>query len=151
MDAENFENIGNVKAFGNSANDVHYEFFDNKIPTSRSSIIVYYRLKMVDLDESFKYSDIRGLNFTNNLLTGVTMYPNPTSQILNLEINEVSFLDENGELQVFDAIGQLIFAKKVIGSGIETIDMGSMTNGVYHVVFTQGDQIFREKIVKMIK
>ncbi len=149
LDAIHFEKLGDVTAVNNATGDTSYEFYDKKIPSIRTNTIIYYRLKMVDLDGSFEYSDIRGVNFDNDLLTGVTMYPNPTSQFLNLDINEVSFAEENGELQIFDALGKLVLTKKVIGSGIETIDMGRMTNGVYHVVLTQGEQMFREKIVKI--
>jgi hypothetical protein len=104
---------------------------------------------MVDLDGSFKYSDIRGVNFGSDQISGVRMYPNPTTSLLNMDINVSSFAEEKGELQVFDALGKLILSKKVIGNGIETIDMGRMTNGVYHVVLTQGEQVFKEKIVKI--
>lgn len=148
-DADNFEKIGEVKAAGNSQTLLRYEFYDDKIEGLRSKQILYYRLKMVDLDGTIEYSDIRGLNFGTDQLAGVSMYPNPTSQYLNLDINKDYFTEENGELQVFDALGKLILSKKVIGSGIETIDMGRMSNGVYHVVLTQGDQVFKEKIIKI--
>ncbi|MBK6565790.1 MAG: T9SS type A sorting domain-containing protein [Saprospiraceae bacterium] len=148
-DADNFEKIGEVKAAGNSQTLLRYEFYDDKIIGLRSKHILYYRLKMVDLDGTIEYSDIRGLNFGNDQSAGVSMYPNPTSQYLNLDINKDYFTEENGELQVFDALGKLILSKKVIGSGIETIDMGRMTNGVYHVIFMHDDQIFSEKIVKI--
>ncbi|MBK8620355.1 MAG: T9SS type A sorting domain-containing protein [Saprospiraceae bacterium] len=148
LDVENFEFVGSVQAAGNSSVELKYEFIDKKIPSLRSGSNVYYRLKMFDLDGTFEYSDIRGVNFGNDQSVGVSMYPNPTSQFLNLYISKGSS-EEKGELQVFDALGKLILSKKVIGSGIETIDMGRMSNGVYHVVLTQGDQIFKEKIIKI--
>ncbi len=148
MDVVTFENVGRVSAYGNSTISTAYEFFDKKVPSVRTNTIVYYRLKMVDLDGTFEYSDIRGVNFGNDQSVGVSMYPNPTSQFLNLDISKGSS-EEKGELQVFDALGKLILSKKVIGSGIETIDMGRMSNGVYHVVLTQGDQVFKEKIIKI--
>lgn len=147
-DADNFEKIGEVKAAGNSQTLLRYEFYDDKIEGLRSKQILYYRLKMVDLDGTIEYTDIRGLNFGNDQSFGVSMYPNPTSQFLNLDISKGSS-EEKGELQVFDALGKLILSKKVIGTGIETIDMGRMSNGVYHVVLTQGDHVFKEKIIKI--
>ncbi|MBK8546788.1 MAG: T9SS type A sorting domain-containing protein [Saprospiraceae bacterium] len=111
-DADNFEKIGEVKAAGNSQTLLLYEFYDDKIEGLRSKQILYYRLKMVDLDGTIEYSDIRGLNFGNDQSAGVSMYPNPTSQYLNLDINKDYFTEENGELQVFDALGKLILSKK---------------------------------------
>lgn len=149
FDALFFERIGNVDAVGNSTTESVYQLYDRKIPDVRTNTIIYYRLKMVDLDGSFKYSDIRGVNFGGDQISGVRMYPNPTNSFLNLDINVSSFAEEKGDLKVFDALGKLILSKKVIGNGIETIDMGRMTNGVYHVVLTQGEQVFKEKIVKI--
>jgi hypothetical protein len=82
-------------------------------------------------------------------MSGVAMYPNPTSQWVNLDINASEFAEESGNVQIFDSVGKLVFTKKVIGKGIETVDMGSWNNGVYHVILTQGDKMFREKIVKI--
>jgi hypothetical protein len=149
LDVENFEFVGSVQAAGNSSVELKYEFIDKKIPSLRSRSNVYYRLKMFDLDGTFKYSDIRGVNFSNDQMSGVAMYPNPTSQWVNLDINASEFAEESGNVQIFDSVGKLVFTKKVIGKGIETVDMGSWNNGVYHVILTQGDKMFREKIVKI--
>lgn len=149
FDAILFDKMGEVTAIGNSTSESYYEFYDKKIPSIRTNFIVYYRLKMVDLDGTFEYSDIRGVNFSNDQLSGVSMYPNPTSQWVNLDINATEFVEESGKVQIFDSVGKLVFTKRVIGKGIETVDMGSWNNGVYHVILTQGDKMFREKIVKI--
>lgn len=145
-DAENFEKIGDVKAAGNSQSLLQYQFFDQNIPSLRSNTILYYRLRMVDLDGSYEYSDIRGLNF-GNALEGVFMYPNPTNQWLNVDVNGIDFEDGAAELNIFDMDGRLLIAKKVIGSGIEAVDMGQVSAGVYHVVLKKGRDVFNEKVV----
>lgn len=146
MDAENFEKIGEVKAAGNSQSLLLYEFFDHNIPSLRSKTITYFRLKMVDLDGSYEYSDIRGLNFGNDP-KGIFIYPNPTNQWLNVDVSGIEFEDSAAELTVFDTNGKLVISKKIIGFGIEALDMGQVSAGVYHVMVQKGLEIFREKIV----
>jgi hypothetical protein len=55
-DATNFSEIGTVRAQGNSTNIVNYTFDDNHFNGS-----AYYRLKIVDLDGTYEYSDIQFL------------------------------------------------------------------------------------------
>jgi hypothetical protein len=148
-DAENFEKIGEVKAAGNSQNLLKYEFYDHKIEELRTQKIFYYRLKMVDLDGSFEYSDIRGLNFRWDGLNGVQMYPNPTFQLLNVEIANLDYEESGAELRVYDKEGRIVMNKNVIGTGIETLDMSNLTSGMYQVVIIQGKEIFRENIIKV--
>jgi hypothetical protein len=53
-DGETFEPIGRVDAKGGSRSDVNYEFVDHS-PFMKAN---YYRLKQVDLDGQFSFSDI---------------------------------------------------------------------------------------------
>ena len=56
---EDFEYIGKVAAATESTNNLNYNFLDR--PYSPEETYVYYRLKMVDLDGSFEYSDIKAV------------------------------------------------------------------------------------------
>ena len=145
-DAENFEEIGQVNAFGYSSELKHYQFFDDKIPTLRTDAIVYYRLKMVDLDSSFEYSDIRGINFGKSNLDGIQMYPNPAVDILNIDI---AGLDSKASLLILSNDGKVVLQKNIIGNGIETVDMTRFVPGLYQVIIKNQDLIHQDKIVKI--
>ena len=74
IDNNNFEAIGIVRAQGFSNQLVDYRFTDQKPPFDRP---VYYRLRMVDLDGSFKHSRIIRLMLTSYGDFVQQVYPNP--------------------------------------------------------------------------
>ncbi len=69
----------------------------------------YYRLKMVDRDAHSVYSEIRLVN-TKSLLNNFNVYPNPSSDFLNIAFD----LKENSacEIQIFDVFGKQVFSQK---------------------------------------
>lgn len=95
-----FTSIGSVIAAGNSNVIVDYHFRDSD-PINGTS---YYRLKMIDLDGTFEYSEIRSATYRKNKT--VTLYPNPVSLdgALSLTIPEAG----NYSQTVTDLEGRLI-------------------------------------------
>lgn len=53
-DGIRFDDAGNVKGAGNSGQKKEYTFFDMQAPTGT----IYYRLKQVDMDGSFSYTEV---------------------------------------------------------------------------------------------
>jgi len=80
---EDFTRVGTVTAAGESVDKIDYTFEDD------ISIIkgghVYYRLKMVDKDGSFEYSDIRSLKLSDFDST-VSVYPNPAEDVVAISM-----------------------------------------------------------------
>lgn len=121
-----FQKIGEVQAatFSNSA--LNYEFL-HKNPFDG---INYYRLKMRDLDGSFEYSEIRSVDLTNfeNLSSPVTIYPNPTSDILNIRFNENI---EEGRVELYNELGQKVLETPLNYSSKNTISVSDFPAGIY--------------------
>lgn len=65
-----------------------------------------------------------GIEETN--ATGFTMYPNPTTGVLNFN------LTENSSVEVFDVLGNVVAAKQFT-TGNATLDLSNQPNGVYFV------------------
>jgi len=149
FDNSYFESIGQVSASGNTTTRVDYQFFYERIPEFRNQTIVYYRLKMVDLDGSFEYSDVRGLNFDKSNVEGVEVFPNPTNQWVYIDVSNIDFEIEDVNLKVFDLNGRLILDKEILGSGLEALDISQFRQGVYQLVVQQGETMYREKIVRV--
>jgi hypothetical protein len=57
---------------------------------------------------------------------GFTMYPNPTTGLLNFTLNV------NSTVEVFDVLGNVV-ASKQFNSGNATLDLSNQPNGVYFV------------------
>lgn len=131
-DASNWNEIGSVNASGNS-NTIHsYSYVDNNLAIG----IIYYRLKMVDLDNTFEYSDVVAINNTVISNKTVTLFPNPTNGNLNLQFYYNQ--NTNTKMIVKNVLGQQV---KVIPVNITnqlnsiSIDCKDLSNGTYFIHF----------------
>jgi hypothetical protein len=77
-----FKEIGRVKSAGNSSTAKNYRFTDDA-PLSGNN---YYRLKMVDLDASFKLSEVRKVSMNGSDLE-FSFGPNPIINEANIRIS----------------------------------------------------------------
>lgn len=121
-DGVHFENIGTIKGAGNSNMELHYTYEDQ----SPLSGISYYRLRQVDFDGAYEYSDIRSVTF-NSIDSASKVFPNPSSGILHLK-NMVDFV-------IYDAQGRVVKNYSLINSNDrETeINISQLQNGVYFI------------------
>ncbi len=86
-DGINFYRIGDVTAAGNSHSEKHYSFLDRDIRLLRNEFkILYYRLRMVDLDGSFSYSEVRVVRLEAENKGEVYLFPNPTHDLLHIDL-----------------------------------------------------------------
>jgi len=100
LSTNSFVKIGEVNVSGNSALE-QYSFTDGE--TSKLGAR-YYRLKMVDANGSFRYSDIRAVVFGDAMVWQV--YPNPSTGRFNLQYQ----LNDGETLvaKLYDAKGVLV-------------------------------------------
>ncbi len=96
----NYATLGTVSAQGNSNSLVNYAFED----VSREAK-TYYRLKMVDLDGSYEYSQVIVIERAIEVFE-VSVFPNPVIEDLNVQVN----LKQAGTVtvQIFNTIGNLV-------------------------------------------
>lgn len=74
-----FQEIGTIKAAGESRKTIRYTLEDANPPTGN----LYYRLKTVDFDQTFKYSAVIAIQMLKAF--DIKVYPNPTSHIVSFE------------------------------------------------------------------
>ncbi len=104
-----FVKIGEVEAAGISSATVAYEFIDRDIPTSRRSLV--YRLKQIDIDGSFTYSNSIEVALLDNLWNNsIKIFPNPATNQLNITYEAINQGVVN--LEVFDLNGKRIIQEK---------------------------------------
>ena len=80
----------------------------------------------------------------------LNVYPNPASEILNIEITP----SDTGRmlLEVFDLSGKAVINKMVANEPLMQLDIEDLAEGAYFLKITQlaGDQVFKiEKIIKI--
>lgn len=128
-DGVNFTSVAMKAAAGNTSSDVNYQHSD---PINYNYPIVYYRLKTVDQDTRFSYSKIVALRLSNGPIKNLTVFPNPFTTDLKLQIN--SLTETTGTVRISNAIGQVVYNRNIIlqkgenivvlTSGLETLKPG---------------------------
>jgi Secretion system C-terminal sorting domain len=124
-DSTNFTSIGTVPAT-DSAQD-HYQFWD----TNPLSSVDYYRLKMINSDGSYSFSRILAVHFDNP--TSLSLFPNPASGSVNIELN---FPEGPILLRMVDVLGRLVRTQSLQSNGSllsTTIDVTGLAPGVYFI------------------
>ena len=145
INGRNFSPIGEVAARGNSNGTINYSFADND-PVKG---INYYRLKLVDLDNTAKYSAIR--NVRNEGTADIAIYPNPVKDILKIDIT--SDKADKADLSIRDMSGQLIYSKNSIniteGLNNPSINTSMLKTGSYIIKIQLGDDVVIKKFNKL--
>ena len=148
LDAENWVKAGTEKTRGSLNYGAEYSFVDENAVTLRNDEnTVYYRLKMVDNDGSFQYSDIRLVTFERSL-TDVEVYPNPSHEFFNWKMGVGDTQVHDAQLQLFDMTGKLVKKQTVSANGISKVDIAELETGLYNIVVKHEDQIYRKRIIK---
>ncbi|MCI9846106.1 T9SS type A sorting domain-containing protein [Flavobacterium pectinovorum] len=83
-----------------------------------------------------------GLNENNKAVT-LTVYPNPATNILNIQLEEIS---PNTQLKISDILGKTIFTKK-IEANITSISTESFKKGVYLITVLNSDKKTTQKVI----
>jgi PKD repeat protein len=78
----------------------------------------------------------------------VTVYPNPTTGIFNLQLNATQ--ETTYELTLMNALGVQVMTEtlKVNGAAIHSIDLSDMAQGVYYLYLRNSSGTIIEKIIK---
>jgi hypothetical protein len=139
----NFAGIGTKKAAGTTA--ASYGFIHLQTVNGSN----YYRLKMVNADGSFTYSEVVKLDIERkNFVTQVS--PNPFATAFKLTIE--SPLATKAEVRLSDAAGKTIAVKHVpLSQGVNEIDFDASDvkqNGVYLLHIEAADY---RNVIKVLK
>ncbi len=116
VDGFNFVEIGKVFAANNNTTENSYRYKDANLFAGKH----FYRLKMVDKDDRFEYSNV--LSFSNNT-KDLLVYPT----LCHTNINIVT--SQNAAAYLYNAAG--VFIQKIY-AGIN--DVSNLANGIYFVV-----------------
>ncbi len=146
-DGVDYENIGNVNGKGTTENVSEYNFLD--VNASKSKL--YYRLKQMDIDGSFSYSDIIALDkkIANNFMV-VRMSAASADDLFETTIN--AFESKEMKMTVTDWKGNVLMddmQKLQNGLNSVMVDLSDMKPAIYKVTFEVEDEVetltFRKK------
>jgi hypothetical protein len=123
------------KKAGNSFENIAIVAADNKITGSSYSFydinsfkgVSQYRLKMVDLNGAFTYSEIRAVKGTTGA-ADFTIFPNPSRGDAKVTITDIS---EPTDVQLVDNTGRIL--KVVSMNNSNTVDFSNLQKGMYMI------------------
>lgn len=102
-----------------------YKSLDTNLPKSIHTL--YYRLRQVDTDGAFAYSQIVSVRVTANR-TNMTLAPNPTTGELNLTLDTAA---PNTMVEVYDLTGRLVRSFVLGEQTHRTLNLTSLEAGLY--------------------
>lgn len=122
-----FQEIKKIVAKGNSITTVNYNINDN----APLQGISYYRLKEIDLDGNFYYSNIVSVNNSSSIAK-ISFYPTvSTSNTIHFTGNT-----SNEIINIFSTSGAKIFTTTLNGS---SITLPTLAKGVYYIKISSAD------------
>ena len=136
-----FENIGEIQGFGTTTEIKSYDFFD----FSSNNGTNYYRLKQVDFDGKFEYSDLITIEIEKQS-TSIDIYPNPSTGRYNIQ-SSGNWTNQT-TLEVFDMTGRLVYSQSVYNN-VSQLNLEHLSNGSYFLKITNQSDVFTTRIVKM--
>ena len=153
-DAENWDYLGTVQAAGNSYEPIDYGYVDRTVNLKRNETkIFYYRLKQVDLDGFTEYSEIRGVRMEGRGFADISFFPNPTSDIVNIDIAS-DIQDGTVRYQIHDVSGKKLIDQVVDISvqRLHTVNLRSkgIDAGVYLVRVLHNSEIIAANKVVLV-
>lgn len=139
-----FKPVGWIEGSGNATNAIRYQFKDDNSYIGTS----YYRLKQMDFDGQYEYSNIVAVHLTGNDNIG-ELYPNPSDTgIFNLDYT--STLSKDITIALYDLSGKLIHSQvRNTADGMNQLDFdfSFLNQGVYLVHLNDGQAIASRKII----
>lgn len=135
-DGRNWQKITEVDASGNVKANTYYNVTD-KQPFRG---LMYYRLKMIDSDETYAYSSIASVNVSS---AEISIFPNPVEN--RIELNGISW-GEVLSAELIDMNGRKVLESKFPGGAVS---VKKVSPGMYVLTLTLLNQeIHRFTIIK---
>ncbi|MEO6681410.1 MAG: T9SS type A sorting domain-containing protein [Ginsengibacter sp.] len=143
IDGINFITIGTVRAGGDQISN-HYSYLDKT--GSNLHGIIYYRLRMTDLDGKFSMSNVAKVNIDSRAT--VSIFPNPVKDKL-LFVTGVTM--NNGDIVITGQDGKNVFSQKfpsIHENAKNTINVSNLSAGIYILRISDKNRTITNKFIK---
>lgn len=151
IDGNKFTDVTFVKGAGNSSVRLAYNYTDAKAFSVTGVNTLYYRLRQVDLNGKYAYSDVATVTNSTQAETEVTLYPNPFTQNATIAFTNATNLSSI-TFEVFDISGRKLISKEQsVSQGLNVIainELEQLNGGVYFIQVLGSDF---SKLIKVVK
>lgn len=139
VDGKNWESLGFVTGAGTTDEAQFYNYID-KTPLAGSN---YYRLKQVDFNGDFEYSDVRVVEFEGKKVS-VDIYPNPVHDFININIEGEQ---QDIMVSIYTVSGQLVRQESLTEMNNQ-VNLSELNGGLYFIKIESDDLNVYQKIIK---
>jgi fibronectin-binding autotransporter adhesin len=147
-DGEKFSEIGKVKGAGTTYAPRKYLYLDGNLLPGK----VYYRLRQVDFNRQFSYSDVITIEYNGDAQFDIKLYPNPAhKKSVTLELH--GLIDVSSvPISIYDLVGHeylkaTIEVDTLNGVAATQINIDNMPNGVYMLRVGTTDNYIQRLII----
>lgn len=140
LDGMTWQVLDFVKGKGTTQISQTYQFIHQKAPLG----INYYRLKQLDVDGVFEYSNIESIKIAG-IIAEFVVYPNPSTELVNVFVSKE---EAQGTLLLLDQVGRTVATYAMDQfTNRQTLHLGKLPRGVYYLNLNLGDHIYTKKLV----
>lgn len=145
-DGINYSQVGKVIAKSASDKEVEYSFDDLRA----NGGLNYYRLKLLDKDGKYQYSNIEVVNVNIEGINITAIYPAPFTDNVNIVVS--SEIRAQTSINLFDNTGKLLVSQQsVLNKGVTNLsidNLGKLTSGMYIIKVQAGDVVVIKRLIK---
>lgn len=142
QDGRQFENITQIQGNGTTLNAQSYEY----IHQNPANGVSYYRLKQVDFDGAFEYSEVRSVRVEGENNIRIT----PSAAISQIEVEVNTLIANNTSIRIIDMMGRTVLSTTFDGdSNSKVIDVVDLSKGHYIVHVQAGAEVMTQRFVKI--
>jgi predicted outer membrane repeat protein len=137
-----FMPIDRIQAAGNSNDIRKYTALDSRPALGKN----YYRLKQVDTDGKYEYSNTIVINYLGE--REILILPNPNNGAFDIKFANI--YAEKSIIKVYDAVGKQVYETTADAAATTlTANLTYLPQGTYQVQILQGKRVFNTKFVKI--
>lgn len=140
----NWTTLERIKGQGTTSSESIYKHYD-KTPLEGTA---YYRLKQVDLDGTFSYSQTRTIVFSSKEEELISIFPNPAKGQVNVLIHTASA--STIKINLIDLQGQTVQALDHVlsrGANQLTLPLDGLAAGLYFISIQQNNKVINKKFL----
>ncbi len=145
MDGNQYQSIAKVMGIGSISQATQYNF--NDIAPFKTNN--YYRLKLVDIDGSYKYSSIQTVSFISKTKKSISISPAIVTDKVDIKINSANAT--TAIFRIISSTGHIFYLRNkalVKGENLVTIDnIQNLYNGLYILQVQMDGDILSTKFI----
>lgn len=126
-----------------NSNEQHYNLKDTKVELNH---LYYYRLKLVNEDNSYTYSDIRTGIIEGEVEHNLEVYPNPARNYISVKTDQ-NF--ESSHLFILNKNGEPVYDNETWNGETTRIRISHLSAGIYTTQVLIGRQMTVQRFVKV--